>query len=72
MLAVSSPPGSCGDIRPVIATHPDGNVQARAWVRWLEIQESVSLIRRLLDSVSAKSALRPVFGCPTFNQTPVS
>jgi len=45
------PSGSYRDIQPSIATHADGNVQARAWVRWLEIQESVSLIRRLLDSV---------------------
>ncbi|RPJ85829.1 MAG: hydrogenase, partial [Acidobacteria bacterium] len=32
-------------------TQPDGNVQARAWVRWLEIQQSISLIRQLLDRV---------------------
>ncbi|RPJ61276.1 MAG: hydrogenase [Acidobacteria bacterium] len=32
-------------------TQPDGNVQARAWVRWLELQQSISLIRQLLDRV---------------------
>ncbi len=53
-----------------IAIHPEGNVQARAWVRWLEIEESLAMIDRLLDSVvkttSSKGApdlvLRPYTG----------
>jgi Ni,Fe-hydrogenase III large subunit len=34
-----------------VASDPGGNVQARAWVRWREIEESVSLIRRWLDGI---------------------
>jgi len=39
------------DIALTPPTHPDGNVQARAWVRWLEIQQSISMIIQLLDRV---------------------
>ncbi len=47
------------DVELPLATHPDGNVQARAWVRWLEIQQSISLIRQLLDRVEQRSSSVP-------------
>ncbi len=38
-----------------IGTHPDGNVQSRAWVRWLEILSSAALVRRFLDGLAGPS-----------------
>lgn len=38
-----------------ISTHPHGNVFSRAFVRWLEIERSISFIFEMLDSLPSNS-----------------
>jgi Ni,Fe-hydrogenase III large subunit len=48
----------CDHFVPV-AVHPDGNVQARAWVRWLEIQSGATLIQQILKALPQTGAPEP-------------
>jgi Ni,Fe-hydrogenase III large subunit len=50
------PSGAYCDRPFPVSTHPDGNVQARAWVRWLEIQSSAAFVRELLDVLAKTGA----------------
>ena len=59
------PAPACRDLRPVIAVGESGDVFARAFQRWQEIENSVAFLARVLDQpgegapLSAVGALAP-------------
>jgi len=54
---ISHPSGSWNQFAPEISLGKNGDVYGRAWVRWLELKESIRLIRAMLASLSTEGQM---------------